>query len=80
MPNWPDVPDWKFGETLTVDAPSDPADHRSTKVVFLCWVYRVDHNPTESVFKGLVVRPSETRRKEYAGEIIEAYCGWWTPE
>lgn len=73
MPNWRDVPDWKFGDILVTD---HPAQVGVTKVMFLNWEFTADFNPTESVFRGLVVG-DET---EDIGAILTPYCGWWTPD
>lgn len=80
MPNWREVPDWKYGDILTVDSPTDPSDHRTTRAMFLRWEYRADFNPAESVFVAIVVKPNPDRMREKAGQIIRPYCGWWMPE
>lgn len=79
MPNWPEVPDWKFGDILTVDHPSGPADHRSARVMFVRWSYVADFNPTKSIFTGVVLEPGASW-KDKRGDIITTYCGWWMPE
>ena len=77
MPNWRDVPDWKFGDMLVLDDSRDP---EGASAMFLRWEFTADFNPTESIFRGLLLRPSKLWPDKQAGDIIEPYCGWWMPE
>ena len=74
MPNHRTVPRWRYGDILTNDEPSNPAEDHTARAMFVAWKYTSDSNPTESVC--VIVQMHDPM--DASVRLIEPYCGWWT--
>lgn len=75
MPNYREVPRWKFGDILTNDEPSNLTRDHTQRAMFLAWKSLGDWDPSESI-PYLVLLSGELLAD--AGTVITPYCGWWT--
>lgn len=66
-------PDWKFGQVL------QDTTGTGTRLMLVGWLYRVDYNWHESIFKGVAVAAGTGITPMVVGITYEPYCGWWRP-
>jgi hypothetical protein len=71
--DYDNCPDWKFGQVL------QDTTGTGARLFLVSWVYRVDYNWHESIFKGVAVASGAGPNSLIVGDMYEPYCGWWRP-
>jgi hypothetical protein len=67
------APDWEYGQLL------QDTTGTGARLMLICWLYRVDYNWHESIFKGVAVATGTGEKPLTLGDVYEPYCGWWRP-